>query len=63
MSTNGFMDYMSYRNTVVEDKIEECLSEVRSGASHISIDRGDLTDDEVEYLKREVEKRSGMEVE
>ena len=51
MSTNGFMDYMSYRNTVVEDKIEECLSEVRSGTKHISIDRGDLTDDERDIIQ------------
>ncbi len=54
---NGFMDFMGYRNMVVEDKIEECLSAARRGETEISIDRGDLTNDEAEYLQREVERR------
>ena len=51
---NGFM---GYRNMVVEDKIEECLSAARRGETEISIDRGDLTDDEAEYLQKEVKRR------
>lgn len=54
---DNFMDYMGYRNSVVEDKIEECLSAARNGEISVSIDRDDLTDDEVEYLQREVERR------
>ena len=54
---NGFMDFMGYRNMVVEDKIEECLSAARRGETEISIDRGDLTDDEAEYLQKEVKRR------
>lgn len=30
INKDDFMDYMGYRNTVVEEKIEECLSEIRS---------------------------------
>ncbi len=56
---DGFMEFMGYRNMVVEDKIEECLSAVRRGETEISINRGDLTDDEVEYLQREVGRRLG----
>lgn len=54
---DDFMDFMGYRNMVVEDKIEECLAAARRGETKISIDRDDLTDEEVEYLKSEVERR------
>lgn len=54
---NGFMEFMGYRNMVVEDKIEECLSAARRGETEISIDRGDLIDDEAEYLQKEVKRR------
>lgn len=59
---DDFMNFMGYRNMVVEDKIEECLAAARRGESSISIDRGDLTDDEVRYLQREVQRRLGSEV-
>ncbi len=54
---DDFMNFMGYRNMVVEDKIEECLSAARHGDTEISIDRGDLTNSEVDYLQREVERR------
>lgn len=57
INKDDFMDYMGYRNTVVEEKIEECLSEIRSGKTEISVDRGDLTDSELEYLYQELVKR------
>ncbi len=57
MNKDDFMNYMGYRNTVVEEKIEECLSEIRNGKTEISVDRGDLTDSELEYLYQELDKR------
>ena len=57
MQTDDFVDFMGYRNMVIEDKIEECLSAARRGETEISIDRDDLTDDEAEYLQREVQRR------
>ena len=54
---DDFMDYMGYRNMVVEDKIDECLAAARRGETSITIGRGDLTDDEAEYLQREVQRR------
>ena len=54
---DDFMEFMGYRNMVVEGKIEECLSAARRGETSISIDRGDLTDDEVRYLQKEVTRR------
>lgn len=57
MPSDNFMNFMGYRNMVVEDKIEECLAAARRGETEISIDRGDLTDGEAEYLQKEVQRR------
>lgn len=56
---DDFMNFMGYRNMVVEEKIEECLSAARRGETAVSIDRDDLTDDEVAYLQKEVQRRLG----
>lgn len=56
---NAIMDYAGYRYTVVEQKIEECLSAISRGETSVAIDRGDLTDDEVRYLEKEVQRRAG----
>ena len=57
MPNDDFMNFMGYRNMVVEDKIEECLAAARRGETEISIDRGDLTDGEAEYLQKKVQRR------
>ena len=54
---DDFMNFMGYWNMVVEEKIEECLSAARRGETVISIDRGDLTDEEVRYLQDQVSQR------
>ena len=56
---DDFMNFMGYRNMMVEEKIEECLSAARRGETSVSIDRDDLTDDEVAYLQKEVQRRLG----
>lgn len=57
MFDNEFKDLMGYRYTVVENKVEECLSAARRGETSVTIDADDLTDSEVEYLKKELERR------
>ena len=57
--TNDYMSFMGYRNMVVEEKIEECLAAARRGETSYDLDRGDLTDDELEYLQHEVQRRLG----
>lgn len=54
---DNFMEFMGYRNMVIEDKIQECLEAARSGETEITIDRGDLTDSETDYIKKEVARR------
>ena len=57
--SDDFMYYMGYRNMIVEEKIEECLSAARRGETSASIERDDLADDEVAYLQKEVQRRLG----
>ena len=54
---NEFMEFMGYRNMVIEEKIEECLEAARQGMTSITIDCDDLTEDELEYLQQEVQRR------
>ena len=57
---NEFMEFIGYRNMVIEKKIEECLTAARRCKTEISIDCGDLTDDEAEYLQKEVKNLSHL---
>ena len=57
MFDNEFTDFMGYRYTVVENKVEECLSAARRGETSVTIDADDLTDSEVKFLKKELERR------
>ena len=54
---NEFMDYMGYRNMIVEEKIEKYLAAFRRGETTIGIDRDDLNEDEMRYLQKEVMRR------
>lgn len=54
---DDFMNFMGYRNMMVEEMIEECLSAARRSETAVSIDRGDLTDEEVKYLQEQVSRR------
>ncbi len=54
---SDFMNFMGFRNSLIEEKIEECLEAARMGETEISIDPGDLTESELEYLQREVQRR------
>ena len=41
---DDFLTYMAFRDSVLEDKIEQCLSAACTGADSISIDRENLSD-------------------
>ena len=55
---DDFMNYMGFRNSILEEKIEECLKQVKAGSDIVNIDRGDLSDEEVVCLKEEVRRRA-----
>lgn len=54
---DNFVNYMAFRDSVLEDKIEQCLSAARTGADSINIDRENLSDSEIRYLQKEVQRR------
>ena len=54
-----FMDFMGYRESLIEEKVEECLDAARHGATSITVDQGELMDDEFERVEDEVRKRLG----
>ena len=54
---DDFVNYMRFRDTLIEEKIEECLSAARRGEHTVSIDPGDLTDAEILYVQKEVRHR------
>lgn len=56
---DDFMNFMGYRNMVLEEMIEACVSAVRSGERTVTICSDDLSDDELIYLQDEVQRRLG----
>lgn len=57
MHPPDFINFLGYRNALLEEKLEECLAAIQRGETEFSIDRGDLTDSEVEYLQEEIRRR------
>lgn len=58
---DDFVDYMAFRDGIFEEKIEECVSAFRRGEQSIQIEGTDLTDDEVQYIRKEVQRRISNE--
>ena len=57
MPMEEFMDFIGYRNMLVNEKVEECLAAARRGEESISLECDGLTDSEIEQLRKEVERR------
>ena len=55
------MGFIGYRNIIVEEKIEECLSAYRHGETSISLNEDILTKEEAQSLRREVKLRKENE--
>ncbi|MCR4615488.1 MAG: hypothetical protein K5756_05005 [Clostridiales bacterium] len=49
--------FMGFRNMLCEEKIEDCLAQAKQGYTNISFDAEDLTKEEIEYIKSEVQRR------
>ena len=54
---DDFINYMAFQDFVLEGKIEKCLSAARNGAHSISIDRANLSDADIQYIQKEVQRR------
>ena len=56
---DDFMEFMGYRNMIMEEIIEEGMEAAEDGEEEFSVDRGDLTDDEINYIQSELKRRLG----
>lgn len=57
LDRDDFMDYIGFRFVTVEAKIDECTAAAKHGKSDITLNANEFTDDEIKYIKNEVEKR------
>ena len=48
---------IEYRYVMLENVIQECLQHIRNGETEFELDVEDLTDFELDYITKEVEKR------
>ena len=56
---DSIMELGGYRNMILEERIQMCLDEVSRGETSVCLKSDDLTESEVEYVMREVQRRSG----
>ena len=54
---DGFVEYMAFRDNVVQNKVEECLDLLNMGYDLDDIDLGDLDDEEIKELFEEIRRR------
>lgn len=58
-SDKDFMNYVGFRSSEIEDRINDAVETILSSEGHVSIDLSDLnlTSDEQQYVKDEIERR------
>ena len=56
-----FVEYMAFRDNVVQNKVEECLDLLNMGCDLDDIDLDDLDDEEIAELRREIRRRRAEE--
>lgn len=56
MTDNDFMDYMGYREMLIDEKVNECKRLIDEGNTSINIDAGELEEHEIEEVKRRLNK-------
>lgn len=52
-----FTDYLGYRYIELQRLADICADAVRNGETNVTLDCGDLTEDDLRYLEKEVEHR------
>lgn len=56
-NTQDFMDFMGYRNMVLEDRVQECMDAIERGETSIQVDCTDMTSEEQERFQEELRRR------
>lgn len=52
-----FTDYLGYRYIELQRLADICADAARKGETNVTLDCGDLTEDDLRYLEKEVEHR------
>lgn len=52
-----FTDYMSFRWSDLEGRVQECVDAIEGGETSIQVDCSDMTSEEQEVFKKELKKR------
>lgn len=53
----NFTDYLGYRYVELQRMADLCEEAARKGETNVTLDCGDLTEDDLRYLEKEVEHR------
>lgn len=56
---DDMISFLAFRDSLVQEKVEEIMEAVNRGETSITFDIGDLTQGELEEVKREVNRRLG----
>lgn len=55
-----FMKFMEYRYVLIETKIDECVADIKNGATEIQFEKDELTDSEIQHIISEVRRRTNL---
>lgn len=53
----NFLDYMGFRQSELENRIQECLRAIEKGETCIRVDCSDMTSEEQEFFQKELQRR------
>ena len=56
-NAQDFTDYMSFRWSDLEGRVQECVDAIERGETSIQVDCSDMTSEEQEFFKRELQRR------
>ena len=56
-NAQDFTDYMSFRWSDLEGRVQECVDAIERGGPSIQVDCSDMTSEEQELFKRELQRR------
>lgn len=57
LRNQDFCDYVGFRYVELQRIADICADAVRKGETNITLDCGDLTEDDLRYLEKELEQR------
>lgn len=57
LRNQDFCDYVGFRYVELQRIADICTDAVRKGETNITLDCGDLTEDDLRYLEKEVARR------